>query len=147
MMGFVAKTFDELTAKEIYEILKSRAMVFQMEQGIHYVDPDDVDYDSIHIFRMTDGRVDAYLRAYRTEETADDTLKIGRVLTLEHGNGLGTELMKYAIHILPKMTGCKKIIMDAQKRAEEFYKRLGFVVTSDEYMEEGVVHIDMSLEL
>ena len=146
-MGFVAKTFDELTAKEIYEILKSRAMVFQMEQGIHFVDPDDVDYDSIHIFRMTDGRVDAYLRAYRTEETADDTLKIGRVLTLEHGNGLGTELMKYAIHILPEMTGCKKIIMDAQKQAEAFYKRLGFVVTSDEYMEEGVVHIDMSLEL
>ncbi len=45
------------------------------------------------------------------------------------------------------MTGCKKIIMDAQKQAEAFYKRLGFVVTSDEYMEEGVVHIDMSLEL
>ena len=42
---------------------------------------------------------------------------------------------------------CKRIIMDAQKHAVSFYESLGFVVTSDEYIEEGIVHVDMSLSI
>ena len=37
--------------------------------------------------------------------------------------------------------------MDAQKHAVSFYESLGFVVTSDEYIEEGIVHVDMSLSI
>ena len=48
---FVAKTFDELTTKEIYEILKARAAVFVVEQNIVYQDMDDKDYDSLHLER------------------------------------------------------------------------------------------------
>ena len=33
-MGFFAKTFDELTTTELYEILKSRAQIFMIEQRI-----------------------------------------------------------------------------------------------------------------
>ena len=113
-MSWVVKDFSELTAREIYEILKSRAEVFQKEQGIHYVDPDDVDYESLHVFRIENGRVDAYLRAYRGGE---DSVKIGRVLTLNHGQGIGTELMRFAIREIPKRMECKWIIMDAQKDA------------------------------
>lgn len=43
-MNWTIKTFDELTSKEIYEILRSRAEVFVKEQKISYVDPDGVDY-------------------------------------------------------------------------------------------------------
>ena len=45
-MNWTIKNFDELTGKEIYEILKSRAEVFVKEQKISYVDEDDVDYKS-----------------------------------------------------------------------------------------------------
>lgn len=31
-MEFFAKTFDELTTKELYEILKSRSQIFTIEQ-------------------------------------------------------------------------------------------------------------------
>jgi ElaA protein len=113
-------------------------------QGIVYVDADDVDYVSLHVFCLKDNRVCAYLRAYNEGK---DSIKIGRVLTLEHGKGLGTDLMKYAIRELPKMTGCKRIIMDAQKHAIPFYERLGFVITSGEYLEEGIVHVDMCREV
>lgn len=34
-MEFFAKTFDELTTKELYEILKSRSQIFTIEQNIH----------------------------------------------------------------------------------------------------------------
>ncbi len=143
-MVWAAKTFDELNASEIYEILKSRAEIFIREQGIHYVDPDDTDYDCLHVFGMENGRVQAYLRAYRTDEKS---VKIGRVLSLSHGKGFGTALMKYAIREIPKKMICERFIMDAQKHAVPFYERLGFTVTSEEYLEENVVHVDMCLEL
>ena len=45
-MEFLAKRFDELTTRELYEILKSRAEVFMLGQGIICQDIDDVDYES-----------------------------------------------------------------------------------------------------
>lgn len=143
-MNWTIKTFDELTGKEIYEILKSRAEVFVKEQKISYVDPDGVDYRSWHVFGMENGRVAAYLRAFKDGE---NTLKIGRVLTLVHGKGTGSQLMKYAISELKAKTNCKKFIMDAQSHAISFYKRLGFIIISEEYLEEGIPHVDMELTL
>ena len=143
-MNWTIKTFDELTGKEIYEILKSRAEVFVKEQKINYVDEDNVDYRSWHVFGMENGRVAAYLRAFKDGE---NTLKIGRVLTLVHGKGTGSQLMKYAISELKAKTNCKKFIMDAQSHAISFYKRLGFTITSEEYLEEGIPHVDMELTL
>lgn len=35
-MNLIAKRFDELTTKELYEILKARAEIFIMEQNIRY---------------------------------------------------------------------------------------------------------------
>ncbi len=141
-MNLCSKTFDELTAAEIYEILKSRAEIFVKEQAISYVDPDDVDYQSLHVFGTENGRVVAYLRAFRAEA---DSVKIGRVLTLQHGKGLGRELMAYALSVIPEKMKCRKILMDAQKHAVPFYEKLGFTVTSEEYLEEGIVHVDMEM--
>jgi len=143
-MNCTIKTFDKLTGKEIYEILRSRAEVFVKEQKISYVDPDGVDYKSWHIFAMENNRVCAYLRAFKDGE---NIIKIGRVLTLVHGKGTGTQLMKYAISELKAKTGCRKIIMDAQSHAISFYQRLGFTITSEEYLEEGIPHVDMEMNL
>ena len=143
-MNWTIKTFDELTNKEIYEILRTRAEVFVKEQKISYVDPDGVDYKSWHVFAMDNDRVCAYLRAFKDSE---DTIKIGRVLTLVHGKGTGTQLMKYAISELKAKTSCRKIIMDAQSHAISFYQRLGFTITSEEYLEEGIPHVDMEMNL
>ena len=141
---WTAKTFDELTTRELYEILRVRAEVFVKEQGINCVDPDTVDYSSIHIFYMRDGGVCAYLRAYSVD---DMTIKVGRILAVPHGMGIGTELMHYAVKKIKEMTGCSKIVMDAQKHAVPFYEKLGFKVTSDEYLEEGIWHVDMKLDV
>ena len=63
-MEFFAKTFDELTTKELYEILKSRSQIFTIEQNIHCQDMDDIDYNSLHCYIMDDNKVVAYLRAF-----------------------------------------------------------------------------------
>lgn len=140
-MDFYAKTFSELTASEIYEILKARMEVFLLEQSIVCLDIDGVDYDSLHVFFENEGRVEAYFRAFRYE----DAVKIGRVLTREHGKGLGRKLMERGLEAVKSHFDCEKIILHSQKHAEGFYKKLGFETVSDEYLEEGVVHVTMGL--
>lgn len=63
-MQLVTKTFKELTTTELYEILKSRAEIFIMEQNINYQDMDDIDYESLHCFYTENNKVIAYLRAF-----------------------------------------------------------------------------------
>ena len=142
-MNFYAKTFDRLSAKEIYEILKARMQVFLLEQNTVCLDIDGIDYDSLHVFFENEGRVEAYFRAFKHQ----DAVKIGRVLTREHGKGLGRKLMEKGRIEVKKHFGCDRIILHSQKQAEGFYKKLGFETVSDEYLEEGVVHITMQLEI
>lgn len=145
-MTFSAKDFSELSGAEVYEILKSRTEIFMLEQNIICQDMDDVDYVSTHCFFSDGKRAIAYLRAF-VDENDKDTVIVGRVLTLEHGKGLGTELMKRSIDEIKKRYNCKKISIHAQRRAVGFYEKLGFVIVSDEFMEEGVPHFFMELEM
>ncbi len=143
-MKFIVKEFSELSATELYEIIKSRAEIFLLEQNIVCQDLDDTDYNSLHCFFFDGKRVTAYLRAF---SSAEDTVTIGRVLTLKHGQGLGSELMKKSIEEIQKRFACKKISVHAQKQAAQFYEKLGFSVVSDEFLEEGVIHITMEREV
>ena len=49
-MKLAAKYFDELTTKELYEILRVRAEIFVVEQNCVYQDLDGTDYRSLHVF-------------------------------------------------------------------------------------------------
>ncbi len=146
MYALKAKWFDELTGVELYEILKSRATVFVKEQKINYVDEDDVEYESLHCCFQDERKMIAYLRAFRDSgDIESGIVRFGRVLTLAHGQGIGSELVKQSIAAAKEKFGCKKIKIAAQKHAERFYRRLGFVTTSAEYLEEGIAHVDMEL--
>ncbi|MCM1308561.1 MAG: GNAT family N-acetyltransferase [Butyrivibrio sp.] len=145
-IAFASKKFNELTAPELYEILKARAEIFVVEQKINYRDMDDVDYRSLHCFFREKERVGAYLRAYY-RDGGSDTVQIGRVLTLKHGEGLGRRLMENSINVIKSKMPCSRICMDAQKHAVGFYEKFGFRPASDEFLEEGIIHIAMELEL
>lgn len=145
-MKFQSKRFNELSAKELYEILKSRAEIFVMEQNIHCLDMDNVDYESLHCFFVEENRVTAYLRAFY-QDNEKNIVKVGRVLTLKHGNGVGRDLMEQSIKAIKEKMECRKIRMDAQKHAIGFYEKSGFKVISEEFLEEGIAHVIMELEL
>ncbi len=142
-MNFIAKKFDELTVYELYEILKSRSQVFLLEQNIICQDMDGVDCESLHCFLWQDGCVIACLRAYYVNE---DTVKIGRVLTLTHGQGHGRILMNESLRQIKEKMPCKNIIVSSQTQARGYYEKCGFKVISDEYLEEGIPHVKMILE-
>ncbi|MBE7032456.1 MAG: GNAT family N-acetyltransferase [Ruminococcaceae bacterium] len=139
---FKSKTFDNLTTTELYEIIKSRTEVFLLEQSIVCQDLDDMDYKSLHCFIEENGRVIAYLRAFM-EDSETGTVKVGRVLTLDHGKGIGRELMKKSLEEIKKTFNCSKIHINSQKHAVGFYEKFGLKTCSDEFLEEGVVHISM----
>ncbi len=145
-MCFAAKEFGELTTAELYEILKARAEIFIMEQKIHYQDCDDIDYNSLHCFIKENDKIMAYLRAYY-KDNDKNTVKVGRVLTVIHGNGMGKELLEKSIPVIKNKMKCKKICIDAQKHAVGFYEKAGFEIVSGEFLEEGIAHIAMELNI
>ena len=145
-MNLIIKKFDELTNTELYEILKSRAAIFIIEQNINYQDLDDIDYNSIHCFYKENDKVTAYLRAFYKEDNKD-IVKIGRVLTLKHNQGLGRKLLTESLPQIIKIMKPKKITMDAQKYAIGFYQKFGFQVVSDEFIEEEILHVIMELDV
>ncbi len=63
----------------------------------------------------------------------------------ERGTGAGHELLqqglKYAEQLWPNHT----IDIGAQSHLQHYYSRYGFDVTSDEYLEDGIPHVDMRL--
>ena len=141
----VVKYFNELTTTELYEILKSRAEIFVVEQNCIYQDLDDKDYHSLHIFYESEGKVVAYLRAF-IKDSVTNIVQIGRVLTLTHGTGLGGKLLKESISIIQKEMNPSSIYIEAQCYATGFYEREGFVISSDEFLEDGIPHVEMILD-
>lgn len=145
-MHLITKRFEELTTQELYEILSSRADIFVTEQNIHYNDIDGKDYKSYHFFFKQNNKIIAYLRAFYENESKE-RLKIGRVLTRMHGSGIGKELLTKSITYIKENIDCKIICLDAQKHAVGFYQKFNFFTTSDEFLEEGIPHIKMELEI
>lgn len=143
-MNCVAKRFNELTTRELYEILKVRSQIFIVEQNMHCQDMDNIDYIARHFYIEQDGKILAYLRVFYTD---DNTVRIGRVLSVTHGVGLGAEIMRKAIADIKQNMPCYKITLDSQKHATPFYEKFGFKTVSGEFSEEGVVHVKMELEV
>lgn len=143
-MELKAKYFEELNTKELYELLKARAEIFVVEQNCIYQDLDDIDYKSLHVFYEENDKVIAYLRAFRYD---DDTIQMGRVLTLIHGEGLGGKLLTEGINIIKQSFSPKRVFIEAQCYAIGYYEKVGFKVCSDEFLEDGIPHVQMSLDL
>ena len=145
-MNLNVKKFNELSNIQLYEILSARSEIFIVEKKMNCQDMDGIDYKSEHFFFEEGSRVMAYLRAYYIDN-AEEIIRFGRVLTRNHGIGLGRKIMEDSISYIKKNKKCKKIILNSQKQAKGFYEKLGFKVVSDEFLEEGILHVCMELEI
>ncbi len=139
-MEYKLKSFSELGANELYEILALRNKIFTIEQESIYLDVDNKDKIAYHLFLVDKDEVISYCRLL--QKTEDKKASISRVLVKkEHrGNGYGLELMKRAIDFFDE-----DIEISAQHYLIEFYEHLGFKKTSEVYVDGGVLHVDMEL--
>lgn len=141
----VIKSFSELTSIELYEILKVRAAVFVVEQACIYQDIDDIDYESMHVFYELNGSILAYLRIFHKVQPLG-MVQIGRVLTIQRGTGLGEKIITAGINVAKETMHAQKIYIEAQSYAIGFYEKVGFKVTSEEFLEDDIPHVQMMID-
>ncbi len=141
---FVIKKFNELSNKELYQILQLRNKVFVVEQNCVYQDADGKDYDAYHIFIKENDKIIAYTRVFKPGDYFDQA-SIGRVVVdpKYRGNFLGKKIMQKSMDFVFNELNFYEILISAQVYLQKFYEDLGFKKISDEYLEDGIPHIKM----
>ena len=148
-MNSIIKKFSELSAEEIYNILKLRSEVFVVEQNCVYQDIDEKDQKAIHLFIEKNSEIIAYTRIFKKGDYYKENPSIGRVVVSkkERGKNLGKEIMKKSIHYVKENMDEKKIELSAQKYLDKFYKELQFYSEGEDYLEDGIPHQRMFYDL
>lgn len=141
-MEIFVKSFEKLNIDELYEILRLRVDVFVVEQNCPYPEIDGVDKNAIHIFCKKDGKLAAYARIYKEK----DEIHLGRVIAKNRGQGHGNLILNETIKAAYENYGNKKIHIEAQTYARDFYAKAGFEERSQSFMMDGISHIKMVLE-
>lgn len=143
-MQFIIKKFDELTTKELYAIAKLRSEVFVLEQQCLYLDLDDKDYESLHLYFKINDEIIAYCRIL-PKNLSFENIGIGRVLTKKtyRKQGIARQLLLKTIDYIHNNLHEDNISIAAQYYLKDFYKSLGFKIVSDIYLDDGIEHINM----
>lgn len=145
MLHWAWSRFDDLGVRALYDALQLRTRVFVVEQQAIYLDADGADPLSWHLFGRDDaGVLQAYLRL------VDPGVKyaepsIGRVITAPEvrGSGLGRALMAEGLAGAARWWPGQGIRISAQSRLRRFYADFGFVAVGDDYLEDGIPHVEM----
>ncbi|MBY0542183.1 MAG: GNAT family N-acetyltransferase [Sphingobacteriaceae bacterium] len=146
-LNWVFKSFEELTTIELYSILQLRSEVFVVEQNCVYQDIDGKDKKSFHLMAWQGNQLTAYTRLVPPGISFIEA-SIGRVITSPKYRGLsiGITLMEKSIHHTLQSYTTNKIRIGAQLYLKKFYEGFNFVAQGDEFLEDGIPHIEMLLE-
>ncbi len=135
---------------EIYDTLPEEAKmirkkVFIEEQGFQN-ELDQIDSASFHIVMYNDnGEPIATCRVFPGEE---DTFLMGRLAVIREyrGRNIGASMIREAEKLVLAKKG-RKILLHAQCRVKDFYKKQGFSEYGNVEEEEGCPHIWMEKQL
>ena len=141
------KSFDALSVHELYDLLRLRSEIFVVEQNCVYLDLDGKDKVALHLIGEFEGKIVAHARLFEAGISFDNA-SIGRVTVDPNyrARKWGHELMQQAIAGVLKHFGESKITIGAQLYLKKFYESHGFVQTSEMYLEDDILHIEMIKE-
>jgi Predicted acyltransferase len=133
--------------EDIKSCLALRFEVFVEEQNVPLDEEiDDLDDIATHFLAVDEAGVPVgTARVFEVGETG----KIGRVCVVksQRGTGLGVRLIETCLEELRKRPHLKKAKLGAQNHAIGFYERFGFRTMGEVYMDGGIPHTDMVLDL
>ncbi|MGE7662875.1 GNAT family N-acetyltransferase [Peribacillus sp. NPDC097197] len=141
----VKKIIEENELKQAFHI---RSKVFVEEQGV----PLEVEFDE---FDTLDGQCE-HILAYHNElpvgtgriRTVDGFGKLERICILKAYRKLGYgKIIIKALEEIAEKNEVSKVKLHGQKQAEGFYENLGYLTSSDLFMEDGIPHVLMVKEL
>lgn len=141
-------SFEELTKEVLYSILQLRSAVFVVEQNCPYQDMDDLDQQATHLAIFDGKTLIAYARILPPNTAYEGHSSIGRILTKKshRATGLGRELVKksieFCLHNYPRFP----VKIMAQCYLINFYRSFDFAVSGEEFLEDGIPHIEMVLD-
>jgi ElaA protein len=140
-MDFACKSFDELTLRELHDLLKLRFDVFILEQRSLYPDIDGLDPASQHLLGVEDGRIVACARWWEAEEDADGAVRLGRIVVGpgHRGGGSGARLVREALERI----GDRPVRIHGQEHLARFYESFGFRTEAGPFDEDGIPHLVM----
>lgn len=141
-MAVETAAFDDLGVRDLYAVLQLRCDVFVVEQECAYAELDgrDTEPGTRHHWVQRDGEV---VCAARTLTEDDGSTRIGRVVTASRARGAGLAALVVE-HVLA--TTPAPHVLDAQSHLAEWYRRFGFEVVGDEFVEDGIPHVPMRRE-
>jgi ElaA protein len=136
--------FDDFAPRELYAVLAAREAVFVVEQACAYQELDGLDLDAQHLIGWENDGVAAYLRLLGPGARFAEP-SIGRVLTTRASRsiGLGRQLIDLSLRRAAECFPASPIRISAQSHLERFYASFGFVVASQQYLEDGIPHVEM----
>lgn len=141
-MELIVKHFSELSTEELFEIYKLRVSVFVVEQQCPYQEIDDADRTAYHVWLKDKDGIEAYARVLPPGVTFP-TASIGRVIAVKRRCGMGSKIVSAAIRTAETKLNADEITIEAQVYARSLYEKLGFIQTSEEFLEDGIPHIQM----
>jgi len=146
MIDIKTKTFQELTIRELYDILQLRSDVFVVEQDCVYLDIDGKDDKALHVIGTKENKIVAYTRIFKSGDYFNKA-SIGRVVVLEseRTHKYGYDIMNASIKAIEQYYKETTIKLSAQVYLKTFYNNLGFKATGEEYLEDGIPHVLMIL--
>ena len=143
-MQLIVKHFSELSVDELFAIYKLRVAVFVVEQKCPYQEIDEADRAAYHIWLQDEDGIVAYARALPPGVTFAEA-SIGRVIAVKRRCGMGSRIVAAAVEMAREKFSAGKITIEAQVYARSLYEKAGFRQISDEFLEDGIPHIQMQL--
>lgn len=139
------KQTSDLTPKELVKVMQERTKVFVVEQNCPYQEVDEKDEDALHIFFTNSNEILAYTRIVLNDDEVHPSF--GRVLVPKNmrGKGFGRKIVTATLDIISQKYPGQDIKIQAQTYLEKFYGSFGFLAVSQQYLEDGIPHIDMLL--
>lgn len=144
MLEITTKTFQELTTKELYDLLQLRVEIFCVEQNCVYQDLDGKDEKALHVIGKKDNKIIAYTRVFKPGDYFKEA-SIGRVVVSkeERQHKYGYDIMEASIKAVIDYFKVTTIKLSAQTYLRKFYNNLGFEEIGEVYLEDGIPHIAM----
>tara|TARA_B100001057_G_C22590097_1_gene848610 strand:- start:146 stop:592 length:447 start_codon:yes stop_codon:yes gene_type:complete len=147
MVKYTYHKFKELSAHQVYNILKLRSEVFVIEQNCIYQDLDDKDLKAVHVLVKEKEQLIGYSRILQKGLSYQKYSSIGRVVVSKEKRkkSIGIKLMEFSIKTCKGLHPNEGIKISAQTYLKNFYNKQGFIQKGESYMEDGIPHCAMYL--
>jgi ElaA protein len=137
--------FNDLSIQQLFDLLKLRTEVFVVEQNCPYQEVDDKDLSAYHIMGYSNKKELIAIARILPKGISYAEISIGRVAVKQaHRNkGLAHELNERSIRFIENRLLATSIRLSAQSHLRSFYEKHRFKVVSEEYLEDGIPHVEM----